>query len=48
MIVNAAAIQYIKPYINSRLKLSVKAGTCTDELIVSRERVPSFRTWADG
>ncbi len=47
IIVQASAIQHIKPYINSRLKLNVKAGSNLDELIVSRERVPAFREWAE-
>ena len=47
IIVQASAIQHIKPHINSRLKLNVKAGSSLDELIVSRERVPAFREWAE-
>lgn len=47
IIVQASAIQHIKPYINSRLKLNVKAGSGLDELIVSRERVSAFREWAE-
>lgn len=47
-IVNIDAIQQIKPWYNSRLKLSVKGSKNNDdEMVVSRERVPEFRTWAD-
>lgn len=42
-IVSIHAILQVKPWYNSRLKLSV-AG---QELVVSRERVAAFRTWAD-
>ncbi len=47
IIVNALAINQVKPYINSRLKIIFKAGTQTEEAIVSREKVNDFRTWAD-
>ncbi|ULQ55322.1 LytTR family DNA-binding domain-containing protein [Flavihumibacter rivuli] len=46
-IVHVSAIEQVKPYINSRLKLTIKSGTGKDELIVSRERVTDFRSWAD-
>lgn len=47
MIVRATAIEQIKPHINSRLKLLVKAGNSLDELVVSRERVTAFKEWAE-
>jgi DNA-binding LytR/AlgR family response regulator len=47
MIVKAMAIDQVKPYLNSRLKIILKAGTQTEEAIVSREKVNDFRTWAD-
>lgn len=47
IIVQASAVQHIKPYINSRLKLTVKAGANEEEVIVSRDRVQTFRQWAD-
>lgn len=47
MIVRVSAIEQIKPYINSRLKLLVKAGNALDELVVSRERVTAFKEWAE-
>lgn len=47
VIVKAMAINQVKPYINSRLKIIFKAGAQTEEAIVSREKVNDFRTWAD-
>jgi DNA-binding LytR/AlgR family response regulator len=46
-IVRAKAIEQVKPYINSRLKIMMKLGTKPFEVIVSRERVPDFKTWAN-
>lgn len=45
-IVNAMFISIIKPYINHRLKIFMKNGAATEEIIVSRERVPDFKKWA--
>ena len=45
-IVNAIFIGLIKPYTNHRLKIFMKAGAATEEIIVSRERVPDFKKWA--
>lgn len=47
MIVKAAAIDQVKPYINSRLRIILKPGIQQDEVIISRERVSDFKTWAD-
>ncbi|ULQ51390.1 LytR/AlgR family response regulator transcription factor [Flavihumibacter fluvii] len=47
MIVQSSAIQQIKPYINGRLKLTVKVAGSHVELLVSRERVNAFRVWAE-
>ncbi len=47
IIVNIDAIQQVKPYYNSRLKLSVKGATQQEEIIISRERVSEFKQWAD-
>ena len=47
IIVQASAIQHLKPYLNSRLKLTIKMGAGADELFVTRERVTAFRQWAD-
>ncbi|WP_276482638.1 LytR/AlgR family response regulator transcription factor [Paraflavitalea pollutisoli] len=46
-IVRYSAIEYIKPHLNSRLKLEVKGAGREDEFIISRERVAEFRTWAE-
>lgn len=46
-IVHIDAIQQVKPYYNSRLKLSVKGNTQQDEMIISRDRVAHFRSWAE-
>ena len=42
------AIKEIRSYLNSRLKISIAAGSQTDEAIVSRERVTAFKSWAEG
>lgn len=46
-IVSIHAIMQVKPWYNSRLKLSVAGQTTGEELVVSRERVAEFRTWAE-
>jgi DNA-binding LytR/AlgR family response regulator len=46
-IVRFSAIEYIKPHLNSRLKLMVKGAAMQDEFIISRERVAEFRSWAE-
>lgn len=45
-IVHIDAIQQVKPYFNSRLKLAVKGGHLSDEMVISRERVAGFKEWA--
>lgn len=45
-IVHIDAIQQVKPYRNSRLKLMVAGASSEQELIIARERVPDFRRWA--
>jgi DNA-binding LytR/AlgR family response regulator len=47
-IVRYSSIAQVKPYINSRLKLILKNGQRQEEVIISRERVQSFREWANG
>lgn len=47
VIVSIDSIAQIKPYSNSRLLLYLKDGHKTEELIISRERVPDFRQWAE-
>lgn len=46
-IVRYSAIEYIKPYLNSRLKIMVKGACMQDEFIISRERVAEFKAWAE-
>lgn len=46
-IVKVSAIEHIKPFYNSRLKLSVKGATTSEEMIISRERVSEFKAWAE-
>jgi DNA-binding LytR/AlgR family response regulator len=49
VIVHVEAIEQVKPYLNSRLKLKLKQPTLQEEdLVISRERVPQFRQWAEG
>lgn len=47
MIVHVAAIQQVKPYPNSRLRLILKEGVKADDIYIARERVPAFKKWAD-
>jgi len=46
-IVNIEAIQQVKPYFNSRLKLSVLGAPQQEEMVISRDRVAEFRQWAE-
>lgn len=46
-IVKDSAIEYIRPYLNSRLKLTVKSADSREEFIISRERVSEFKAWAE-
>lgn len=41
------AIQQVKPYYNSRLKLSLVGNSSAEEMIVSRDRVADFKVWAE-
>lgn len=47
IIIHADAIDQIKPYHSNRLKLQLKGVTCSEEIIISRERVSEFKQWAD-
>ncbi len=47
IIVRADAMQQIKPYLNSRLQVNVIAEHNANEMIISRERVNEFKTWAE-
>ena len=42
-----SSIAQIKPYVNSRLKLLLRNGSKTEEVVLSRERVHEFKTWAE-
>lgn len=46
-IVSIQAIQQVKPYFNSRLKLSVQGAGQQEEMVISRDRVAEFRQWAE-
>jgi DNA-binding LytR/AlgR family response regulator len=46
-IVHIEAIQQVKPYFNSRLKLAVKGAGQADDIVISRERVAQFKEWAE-
>jgi len=46
-IINLKMIQQIKPHLNNRLKLTLKCKRELDEMIVSRERVSTFRSWLE-
>ncbi|QEC69574.1 response regulator transcription factor [Panacibacter ginsenosidivorans] len=47
VIVSIDSIAQVKPYHNSRLMLYLKDGNKSDDMIISRERVPEFRQWAE-
>ncbi len=46
-IVQASAIEQIRPYYNNRLRLFITGAATTDEMIISRERVSDFKKWAE-
>lgn len=46
-IVSIHAIQQVKPWFNSRLKLSVLGNSNVEEMVVSRDRVAEFKIWAE-
>lgn len=47
VIVNADAIEQVKPFQSNRLKLQLKGIASAEEIIISRERVAEFKQWAD-
>jgi two-component system, LytTR family, response regulator LytT len=47
IIVNYTAIEQIKPYYNNRLKLLLKVSVPGEEILISREKVPFFKEWAE-
>lgn len=46
-LVHLDSIAQMKPHLNSRLKLWLRSGAKTEEVIMSRERVPDFKAWAE-
>jgi DNA-binding LytR/AlgR family response regulator len=42
-----SSIAQIKPYVNSRLKLLLRGGSKTEEVVLSRDRVHEFKLWAE-
>ena len=48
IIVHGKLIEMVKPYVNNRVRLILKDPKTSHELIVSRDRVPEFRKWAEG
>lgn len=46
-IISIHAIQQVKPWFNSRLKLSVLGKNNNEEMVVSRDRVADFKLWAE-
>ena len=47
VIVSIDSIAQVKPYHNSRLMLCLKGGQKSEDMVISRERVPEFRAWAE-
>ena len=48
VIIHSQVIEVIKPYHNNRLKLVLKNLAFTEDMVVSRERCPEFKKWAEG
>lgn len=46
-IVSINAIQQVKPYYNSRLRVSVLGNGSSEDMVVSRDKVSEFKTWAE-
>ncbi|HMO62447.1 MAG TPA: LytTR family DNA-binding domain-containing protein [Ferruginibacter sp.] len=47
MIIHSKAIEQVKPYFNNRLKLLLRDIKTDEEIIISRDRVTNFKTWAE-
>lgn len=47
IIVAIDSISQVRPYYNSRLMLHLKDGQKSEDMVISRERVPEFREWAE-
>lgn len=48
VIVNISMIEQIKPHLNNRLKITLRHSKQNHDIIVSRERVATFRNWLEG
>jgi DNA-binding LytR/AlgR family response regulator len=48
IILHSKMIDLGKPYLNNRMKISLKNVRHEGEIIVSREKVPAFKKWAEG
>lgn len=46
-LINHSSIKHIKSYFSNRLRLIMDGATPEDEIILSRDRVSEFKTWAD-
>jgi DNA-binding LytR/AlgR family response regulator len=47
MIVQATAISQVKPFLNHRLRLTLKGALHDENIVVSRDRTADFKKWAD-
>lgn len=47
IICRITAIKEIKTYFNNRLSVLLQAGKTKDEIIISRDRVAAFKSWAE-
>ncbi|OJW60591.1 MAG: hypothetical protein BGO55_29005 [Sphingobacteriales bacterium 50-39] len=47
IILHARAVEQVKPFINHRLRITLKNPLQAEEVIVSRDRVADFKKWAD-
>ena len=46
-IVHADMIEQVKPYHNNRLKVLLKGINTTEDIIISREKISDFTSWAE-
>ena len=46
-IVHADMIEQVKPYHNNRLKVLLKGINTTEDIIISREKISDFKSWAE-
>jgi len=47
IIIHVAAIEQVKPFMNSRLRVILKEAVKAEDIFISRERVVDFKKWAD-